>query len=88
MGAALRKADLTVEVVSDPEVMSGDPVVSGTRVPAETVVAYLRAGHSDRDIFEDYPTLQPGAIDAVRRWAERTYGAEWLDPVHAPALGR
>lgn len=88
MGSALRKADLDVEVVSDPEVMSGDPVVSGTRVPAETVVAYLRAGHSDQDIFEDYPTLQPGAIEAVRRWAERTHGAAWLDPVHAPTLGR
>ena len=66
------------EVVCDPDVMSGDPVVSGTRVPAATVVAYLRAGHSDRDIHDDYPTLQTGAVDAVRRWAERTYGEGWL----------
>ncbi|SFM31045.1 DUF433 domain-containing protein [Methylobacterium pseudosasicola] len=56
-------------VVSDPAVMSGDPCVAGTRVPAETILAYLRAGHSDRDIHEDYPTLPPGAVDAVRRWA-------------------
>ncbi|AWV19197.1 hypothetical protein A3862_00850 [Methylobacterium sp. XJLW] len=79
---------MDVEVVSDPEVMSGDPVVSGTRVPAETIVAYLRAGHTDQDIYEDYPTLQPGAIDAVRRWAEREYGTGWLDPIQSPAAGR
>ncbi len=88
MGTALRKADLKVEIVSDPNVMSGDPVVAGTRVPAETVVAYLRAGHSEQDIYEDYPTLQPGSIDAVRRWAERTYGPAWLDAVNAPRMGR
>jgi uncharacterized protein (DUF433 family) len=27
------------EVVSDPSVMSGEPVVRGTRVPAQTIVA-------------------------------------------------
>jgi uncharacterized protein (DUF433 family) len=75
-------------VASDPEVMSGEPVISGTRVPAETVVAYLRAGSTDREIYQDYPTLPPGSIDAVRKWAEETYGPNWLDPVHAPSLGR
>lgn len=64
------------EVVSDPAVMGGDPVVSGTRVPALTILAYLRAGHSDMDIHEDYPTLPPGAVDAVRIWAEHRYPSE------------
>lgn len=35
-------------VVSDPTVMSGDPVIRGTRVLAESVVAYLRAGYSHK----------------------------------------
>ena len=43
------------EVVSDPEVMSGDPVVRGTRVPAHTVLACLRAGETHVEIFEAYP---------------------------------
>jgi uncharacterized protein (DUF433 family) len=65
------------EVISDPTVMSGDPVVRGTRVPAETIVAYLRAGYSPREIFTDYPSLPVDGIDAVIRWAEATYGADW-----------
>ena len=73
------KGDVAIgaEVVSDPSVMSGDPVVRGTRVPAETIVAYLRAGHSPQDIFNDYPSLPIDGIDAVIRWAEATYGAGW-----------
>lgn len=58
------------EVVSDPSIMSGDPVVRGTRVPAETIVAYLRGGHTPREIFEDYPSLPVDGIEAVIRWAE------------------
>ena len=48
---------MRAEIVCDPTVMSGDPAVKGTRVPAETIIAYLRAGHSPREIFEDYPSL-------------------------------
>lgn len=65
------------EVVSDPSVMSGEPVVRGTRVPARTIVAYLRGGYDARQIFEDYPSLPVDGIEAVIRWAEETYGADW-----------
>lgn len=68
------------EIVNDPSVMSGDAVVRGTRVPAETILAYLRAGRSKREIFEDYPTLPLDGVDAVVRWAEETYGANWKTP--------
>ena len=65
------------EVISDPTVMSGDPVVRGPRVPAETILSYLRAGHSPQDIFQDSPSLPVDGIDAVIRWAETIYGPEW-----------
>jgi len=65
------------EVVTDPAVMSGDPVVHGTRILAETIVSYLRSGYSPREIFEDYPSLPSDGIDAVVRWAETTYGPGW-----------
>jgi uncharacterized protein (DUF433 family) len=65
------------EIVSDPGVMSGEPVVRGTRIPAHTIIAYLRAGHTAREIFEDYPTLPVDGIDAVVAWAESCYGKDW-----------
>jgi len=86
MGALKDRPAMRAEVVSDPSVMSGEPVVKGTRVPAETVVAYLLAGHSPQEIFEDYPSLPIDGIDAVIRWAETTYGADWRS-AKLPAAG-
>lgn len=87
MGALKGQSMIRTEVVSDPTVMSGDPVVRGTRVPAETIMAYLRAGHSPQDIFSDYPSLPIDGVDAVIRWAEATYGDDWR--LHElPATGR
>ena len=75
---ALQKARaIPAEVVSDSSVVDGEPVVRGTRIPAETILAYLRGGHGPREIFEDYPTLPVDGIDAVIRWAEAKYGPDW-----------
>ena len=77
MGALQKAPSVKAEVVSDPSIMSGEPVVRGTRVPAETIIAYLRGGYTAQEIFEDYPSLPVDGIDAVVRWAEAKYGADW-----------
>jgi len=60
------------EVVSVDGILGGMPCVRGTRVPAETVLAYLREGYSRAEIFKDYPSLPLDGIDACIRWdAER-----------------
>jgi uncharacterized protein (DUF433 family) len=58
-----------VEVVSDPEIMGGWPCVSGTRIPAETILACIVAGDDDRRIVRAYPSMPIGGIEAVRDWA-------------------
>ncbi|MBE7210301.1 MAG: DUF433 domain-containing protein [Gluconacetobacter diazotrophicus] len=67
-----RTSDVTVRarVVENPKILGGMPTVEGTRVPAATIAAYLRAGRSDDGIREDYPTLPPDGIDAVRDWVK------------------
>jgi uncharacterized protein (DUF433 family) len=65
---ATLRASSHAEVISDQSVMGGEPVVRGTRIPAATIAAYLAAGRSDREIFEDYPSLPVDGIEAVRRW--------------------
>jgi uncharacterized protein (DUF433 family) len=67
---ATSKSPYPAEVISDPSVMGGEPVVRGTRIPAATIVAYLAAGRTDREVFEDYPGLPVDGIEAVRRWAK------------------
>lgn len=77
MPALARPARIPAQVVSDGSVMGGMPVVRGTRVPAETIVAYLRAGHTAQEIFEDYPSLPVDGIDAVIEWANARLGPDW-----------
>ncbi len=78
MVALQRIPAVKAEVVIDPTVMSGDPVVRGTRVLAESVVAYLRSGYTHKQIFEDFPTLPVDGIDAVVAWAENEIGPDWM----------
>ena len=58
-----------VEVVSDPEILGGWPVIHGTRIASETIVACIKAGESDYEIVSAYPYMPLGGIEAVRRWA-------------------
>ncbi len=52
---ALRQA--RVLVVSDPEVMGGDPVFRGTRIAVHMIAALLEQGMSEPDLLESYPRL-------------------------------
>ena len=77
MPAPNRTAAARTEVVEDPTVMSGEPVVRGTRILARTILNYVRSGSRAEDIFKDYPSLPVDGIEAVERWAHATYGPDW-----------
>lgn len=65
-----------VEITSDPDILSGESCIAGTRIPAQVIVAYLNAGRSAREIYENYPGLPLGGIEAVRRWQARRGAAD------------
>ena len=56
---------LEMVVQRDPEIHSGDLVFTGTRVPVDSLVAYLKGGHSIEEFLQDYPT--------VERWQLESY---------------
>jgi uncharacterized protein (DUF433 family) len=55
-------------LVEDQSILSGMPVVSGTRIPAETVLAEVPTGKSRFDIFRAYPSPPVDGIDACLSW--------------------
>ena len=57
---------------SDPEVFGGTPVFVGTRVPAETLVDYLKAGESIDRFLEDFPTVTREQAEAFLQEAKHT----------------
>jgi uncharacterized protein (DUF433 family) len=44
-------------VHSDPEIMGGTPVFRGTRVPFQTLIDYIEAGHPLADFLDDFPSV-------------------------------
>ncbi|MBD2566315.1 DUF433 domain-containing protein [Anabaena lutea] len=40
-----------------PEIMSGTPVFTGTRVPIQTLLDYLTDGDSINDFLDGFPTV-------------------------------
>ena len=44
-------------ISTSPDVMSGAPVFTGTRVPVKTLIDYLKAGESIDDFLEGFPTV-------------------------------
>ncbi len=49
--------DLSKIVHADPEIMSGEPVFVGTRVPVRNLLDYLEGGDSLEDFLENFPSV-------------------------------
>jgi uncharacterized protein (DUF433 family) len=41
----------------DPEIMSGEPCFTGTRVPIQNLIDYLEGGDSIDEFLEDFPSV-------------------------------
>ena len=54
-------------IISDPEVLAGEPVFAGTRVPIQNLLDYLRGGGTLDSFLEDFPSVRreqaEGALD-------------------------
>ncbi|QJE72696.1 DUF433 domain-containing protein [Aerophototrophica crusticola] len=61
---------LPAEVVRDPNILGGMPVIRGTRVPAKTIALMVRSGYSDYEIMTDYPSIDLEGIRAAIAYAQ------------------
>ena len=56
-------------IVWDPKIMSGKPVIKGTRIPVENVLRWLGRGTSVETLLDEYPTLTREDIQAAQTFA-------------------
>ena len=49
----------------DPDIMSGAPVFTGTRVPLQTLFDYLEGEEGLNEFLEDFPHLQTPALQVL-----------------------
>jgi uncharacterized protein (DUF433 family) len=52
-------------ISTSPEIMGGTPVFTGTRVPVQTLLDYLKAGESIDDFLDGFPTVTREQVIAL-----------------------
>ncbi len=63
-----QQGNLKSRVISNKGILGGTPVIEGTRITAENVMAEVIAGKSKFEIFESYPTLPLDGVEACIEW--------------------
>ncbi len=65
------RTDEALAVVSNnPDVLQGQTVFTGTRVPLDTLLAYRRKGRSLEEYLLDFPTAEGWQAETVWRMEE------------------
>jgi uncharacterized protein (DUF433 family) len=54
---------------ADPAILTGKPVVRGTRLSVEFLLELFASGWTHQQVLESYPQLTPEALRAVFRFA-------------------
>lgn len=68
-------------IISDPSIMMGKPVISGTRITVELILDKLSCGETIEQILEAHPRLTRDAIKAALAFAARALRADVVYPV-------
>lgn len=64
--------DLLGRITTDPEIMTGKPVIRGTRLSVEYVLNLLAHGATVKEIIVEYPGLEEKDIQACLLFASRS----------------
>lgn len=67
-------------IVLDAAVLSGKPVVKGTRLAVEFIIGLMAEGWSEGDILAEYPGLTHEDVAACLRYARDVLGSERVFP--------
>lgn len=55
-------------ILSDPNILLGKPVIKGTRISVELILALLAEGWTNQMIMESYPHITEEHIKAIKSY--------------------
>ena len=74
---------LLARITLDPEVMTGKPVIKGTRLTVEYIVTLLAHGATEEEILEEYSRLTRKDIRACLLFSARALAESSFMPLKA-----
>jgi uncharacterized protein (DUF433 family) len=71
-------------IIVDPAVLTGKPVIKGTRLAVEFIVELLANDWTEEQVLENYPGIEHADISACLRYAAEILKSErvYLTPAH------
>jgi len=75
--------DIKELITIDNEILGGQTVFKGTRVPVESLFDYLEAGISLDVFLEDFPTVTKEQAIALLACANKLFNTKNLDQLYA-----
>ena len=70
-----------MQIVSNPQVMMGKPVIAGTRITVESILEKLAAGETIEQILDAHPRLTEDGIRAALAFAANALRADVTYPL-------
>ncbi len=64
------------EIVFDPKILGGKPVIKGTRISVDFILELLSSGMSTEEIIKEYPQLKKEDIRAALKYAVKAIKKE------------
>jgi uncharacterized protein (DUF433 family) len=75
--------DIREYIANDDEILGGQTVFKGTRVPVESLFDHLEAGISLDQFLDDFPTVSKEQAVALLDWASKLLNTKNLDQLYA-----
>lgn len=69
-------------IVADPEILTGKPVIRGTRIPLDLILKKLAEGVQVKEILKDYPRLTKSHIQEILKYAHSLVAREEVYPAN------
>lgn len=70
VGKTAKHVALSAYILIDPEILGGDPVFRGTRVPVSSLFEHLESGCTLDEFLENFPSVTHGVAIAVLEGAQ------------------
>ena len=71
-------------IVIDPEILTGKPIIKGTRLAVDFIIDLLAQGWTEAEILHNYPGLTRDDIQACLGYASAILRAEKVYPFDMP----
>jgi uncharacterized protein (DUF433 family) len=64
-------SNLINRITINPDTCNGKPIIRGKRITVQTIIEFLAAGNTSKEILEQYPSLEEDDIKASLEFASR-----------------